>query len=162
MKTGQVVFKTVHGSHLYGLNHANSDYDTYVVKWGNIKGRQSTDGVDDVTTIGFGDFVHRAASGSPQALEAMFSTAAEIDEIGAFRSSFRAGGPEVRNTYMRTIKAFWLSEENKRQTHAWRLALNLESMQRCGRFNPRVGPVEVEYIRSMVKNNHSPLNKWRS
>lgn len=136
----KVLFKTVHGSHLYGLNHADSDNDYFTVvdKVKTAKARYAkqsiVDGVDS-TVVDFGTWIDGCRKGVPQYLEAMFSTKALHDEIGPFRAGFRVG-TEVFDTYYRTIKSFALSEGYKTKRHALRLALNLDEMGRTGRFNP--------------------------
>lgn len=83
-------------------------------------------------------FTRYADMGVPQALEAMFSNCAEIDLIEDFRLSYRANIAEMRNRYVRTIKAFALHDEFKRRRHAFRLCLNLTEAMDTGRFNPRL------------------------
>lgn len=138
-----------HGSHLYGLARPDSDEDRYVVlldrppgndgkyRWAKQKIR---DGIDTMT-LDLHTFLDMACRGVPQALEAMFAPEAEVDEIGALRRSWRAGGGEVWHTYRRTIRRFLIDYGDlKRRRHALRLACNLEDLMRYGRFEPRLTP----------------------
>lgn len=145
-----VLFKTIHGSRLYGLSHDDSDYDYYTVvdKVKNAKASYSThkivDGVDSVV-VDFGTWVHFCMNGVPQACEAMFSEVPEVDEIKEFREGF------VLNTgagerYLRTITNFCFTQDAKRKRHGLRLALNMYDFLRTGRFNPRLTPNEVDFV----------------
>lgn len=147
-----VLFKTVHGSRLYGLAHENSDEDFYTVvdKVKNRKARyakQSIIGDEDSMVVDFGTWVDMCKSGVPQALEAMFSDMAVEDHIAEFRASFRAG-TQCYDRYLRTIKSFALSETDpfKRKRHSLRLALNFNQMRETGRFNPTLHPKQAEAI----------------
>jgi len=155
----EVLFKTVHGSRLYGLAHAGSDEDFYTViskpkrdtRYGKqTKSRYSKQTIvdgEDTVVVDFGTWVEQCKSGVPQALEAMFSNMAVEDNIAEFRKSFRAGS-DVTNRYLRTIKSFAYSEKDtfKRKRHALRLALNLNELGRTGRFDPTLTPEQVDYI----------------
>lgn len=148
----EVLFKTVHGSRLYGLHHANSDHDFYTVvsKVKTVKAKYARqtiiDGVDS-TVVDFGTWLHQCEIGVPQALEAMFSTQALEDRISAFRQGYVAG-TGVWERYLRTIKSFALDEENiyKKKRHALRLACNFQDMRRWGRFNPTLVQDDVDAI----------------
>lgn len=137
-----VLFKTVHGSHLYGLNHAGSDEDFYTVvsKVKTNKARYAkqkiVDGID-TTTVDMGTWLRYCEAGVPQALEAMFSERPLIDHIPALRAQYTVG-TQVFDRYLRTIKSFALNDENsyKQKRHALRLALNMQEMRGRGRFNP--------------------------
>jgi predicted nucleotidyltransferase len=156
------LFKTVHGSHLYGLAHAGSDNDYYTVvtkkevdtRFGKQTrsryAKQKIDGTEDSMVVDFGTWVEMCKSGVPQALEAMFSTMPMEDSIADFRASFRVG-TEAYDRYLRTIKSFALSEDNnfKKRRHALRLALNLQEIGRTGRFNPTLSKEDARYIGNM-------------
>jgi len=142
----EVLFKTVHGSRLYGLSHANSDEDFYTVvskvKTAKAKyARQSiVDNVDSMV-VDFGTWLRQCEMGVPQALEAMFSQMPLVDNIESFRLGYRCG-TGVWERYLRTIKSFALNEDAdeklrfKKKRHALRLAFNLNELSRYGRFNP--------------------------
>lgn len=136
-----VLFKTIHGSHLYGLNHVDSDLDYFVVvdKMKTRRAKYATqeivDGVDSVV-VDFGTFVNGCVRGVPQYLEACFSEKAEVDRISAWRTGFRAGSDETWDRYLRTIKSFALQDDYKHKRHSLRLALNLLWLRDHGRFEP--------------------------
>ena len=144
------IFETVHGSHLYGLAHAGSDWDIYRVYEGTGKAlKQSvTDGVDTVR----GDleaFVLRAQSGSHQSLEALFSPVKTWmpgmeEKWGPYLEGFRVTGHEVFEKYERTIRKFCYGDF-KRKRHAIRLRYNLGELREYGRFNPRMNPGEITW-----------------
>jgi len=146
-----VLFKTVHGSRLYGLNHAGSDEDFYTVvskvKTKRAKyARQSiVDGVDSMT-MDIGTWLRYCEMGVPQALEAMFSSMPIVDHIGPLRAQYRVG-TGVYERYLRTMKSFALNDEAdeqkayKKRRHAIRLAYNFREMREVGRFNPTLTPV---------------------
>lgn len=148
----EVLFKTVHGSRLYGLAHENSDHDFYTVvskvKTAKAKyAKQSIiDGVDS-TVVDFGTWLHQCEIGVPQALEAMFSEQALVDKIEPFRLGYR-GGSQCWDRYLRTIKSFAMDEENnfKKKRHALRLALNLNHLMRHGRFNPTLSAEDADLL----------------
>lgn len=144
----KLIFRTEAGSHLYGFAHEGSDYDIYEVYEG--KGRnlkQSTDGELDVVRGDLEAFLLRAASGSHQSAEAIFSPvkvwAPGMEEKwGPLLANFRIAG-EAYAKYERTIKKFCFGDF-KRRRHACRLAINLWEMRvsGSGRFNPRLHYVD--------------------
>lgn len=145
-----VLFKTVHGSRLYGLHHADSNYDYFTVvdRVKKNKKRYATHkivGDYDSVVVDFGTFIQGCASGVPQYLEAMFSTQAEVDMIGAFRASFRTTS-EAWDRYLRTIKSFAMQDDFKHKRHALRLALNLRGLRASGRFNPTLKPLQAALV----------------
>lgn len=167
----ETLFKTVHGSHLYGLSHANSDNDFYTVvtkeqtppRFGKQTraryAKQKIDGDLDSMVVDFGTWVEMCKSGVPQALEAMFSSMPVGDDrIADFRSSFRVG-TGVYERYFRTIKSFALAEDEsrKKRRHALRLALNLAEMSRTGRFNPTLSAEDARYITNMSYKGHDDV-----
>jgi predicted nucleotidyltransferase len=145
-----VLFKTVHGSHLYGLNHPGSDTDYYMVVMpesnsSHRKTKQTiVDGIDTVKNS-LSHFLELAETGSHQALEAMFSEKTVGDPIEALRRNFYVG-TNVFNIYERTIRNFALSQDFKRRRHALRLTINLNEMMKRGRFNPTLEPKIADVI----------------
>lgn len=162
----EVLFKTVHGSRLYGLSNENSDEDFYTVirKQPFRKGskaryaKQKIVGNVDSMVLDFGTWVEMCRSGTPQALEAIFSTMVIEDSIEEFRLSYRAG-TEVYDTYFRTIKSFALSEDSstKKRKHALRLALNLNELAKTGRFNPTLSKEDAEWVTKMATKSHEDV-----
>lgn len=140
----EILFKTPHGSKLYGLNHAGSDDDWYtvVVKPPTKKARYSTHKIidnDDSVVVDFGTWLELCRKGVPQALEAMFSDMAVTDKVADLRAGFYVG-TGVYDTYMRTIKSFAYGEGPKQRRHALRLGLNMRDIRQYGRFDPRLKP----------------------
>lgn len=157
-----VLFKTVHGSRLYGLANENSDEDffTVVSNRPKKKARYATQKIystgEDATVMDFSTWLQSCVKGVPQALEAMFSQMPIEDEIAAFRASYRAG-TQVYDTYLRTIKSFALQEGYKQKRHALRLALNLAQMAKTGRFNPTLSDEDAAYISAMAHKSHEDV-----
>lgn len=167
----ETLFKTVHGSRLYGLAHAGSDEDFYTVvtkqptetRYGRQAraryAKQKINGQEDSMVVDFGTWVEMCRSGVPQALEAMFSNMQVGDDrIADFRRAYRVG-TEVYEKYYRTIKSFALSEDNsiKKRRHALRLALNLRDIGRYGRFNPTLSQEDADYITWMSGKSHDDV-----
>lgn len=149
----EVLFKTRHGSHLYGLNHADSDEDFYTVV-DRPRGRrykyakQTIHDGEDSLTVNLPTWLRICEKGVPQALEAMFAPNPLVDNIPWLRAAFVPGG-EVRRTYHRTIENFIMNGGNlKKRRHAVRLAFNLNDLLHYGRFNPEMS----EYRKSMANS----------
>jgi hypothetical protein len=144
------LFKTVHGSHLYGLAHENSDNDWFTVVRNEPKTRaryakQTISEDDDNLVMDFGTWLHYCAMGVPQALEAMFSNMAVKDSLEQFRASYTVSTP-VFERYLRTMTAFAHTQDYKRKRHGLRLALNMYEMSRYGRFNPTLNGNQVDFV----------------
>lgn len=167
----ETLFKTVHGSRLYGLSHAGSDEDFYTVvtkrqtdtRFGRQTraryAKQKISGNQDSMVVDFGTWVEMCRGGVPQALEAMFSNMPVGDDrIADFRSGYRVG-TEVYERYLRTIKSFALAEDDgiKKRRHALRLALNLREMGMTGRFNPTLSREDAEYITTYATKTHDDV-----
>jgi len=146
-----LLLRTAHGSRLYGLAHANSDYDTFeIYGWDKGRGRQRIMGKDDIQRTTYDRFMRYCEKGVPQYLEACFSRMAEVDNFPFDRLGYGIHQANTRNTYMRTIKSFWTtgfeSDSFKLKRHAMRLVLNLRSMQETGRFNPTLTADEIAWV----------------
>lgn len=147
-KMKKLIFKTVHGSHLYGTAHEGSDRDIYEVYEGSeTKLTQRVSGQDDVVRGDLEAFLLRALSGSHQSLETLFSPVKEWEpgmeeKYGAFLSGLRVTGRDVFEKYERTIKTFCYGDF-KRRRHAVRLNTDLRWLRRTGRFNPQMDEFEV-------------------
>lgn len=153
-----MLFKTVHGSHLYGLAHKGSDDDFYVVvntrRNRKVKyARQNISEGVDTTTVDFGTWMNMCASGVPQALEAMFSRMPTYEAVGIreFRNSFR-WGDACSDRYWRTIDNFLAEKDFKKNRHGLRLAMNMRDGGRYGRFNPTLTPNDALLITYWSKN----------
>jgi len=152
------LFKTIHGSKLYGLSHKGSDDDFYVITPTRrvaraINAKQKIDGKNDTTSMDFASFISLSQRGVPQALEAMFSKKAESPYFEEYRQGYFASDPVVIHTYMRTIKSFSLSTKDpfKRKRHAMRIALNLEELIYTGRFNPTLSKINAMKITRLAE-----------
>lgn len=166
----EVLFKTVHGSRLYGLAHENSDNDFYTVvtkeerqyragrQYKARYAKQKITGDLDSFVVDFGTWLDMCTSGVPQALEAMFSQQALTDNIADFRASYRVS-TGVFAKYMDTIKSFALVEDEtrKKRRHALRLALNLNELARTGKFNPTLSEEDARYITNMSYKGHDDV-----
>lgn len=157
MNDKTVLFKTLHGSRLYGLANAGSDWDYYTVldKQKNRRARYSrqtiSEGLDSMV-VDFGTWINMCVNGVPQALEAMFSDHVVFDDIEDFRKSFYVStGASER--YLRTITSFCMTQDPKRKRHGLRLALNMYDFTRAGRFNPTLSPNEVDYVTEQSKKD---------
>lgn len=148
-----ILFKTIHGSRLYGLSHESSDYDWYTVVSGHRKISQKIHGDQDNTIVDFGTFVKHANAGAPQALEAMFSQKAEIDKIADFRAAFVAG--KNYNTFRGIMKRVSKTEkwdDFKHRRLVLRLGFEAWELARYGRFNPTLDIRDIIYINSIAES----------
>jgi len=162
-----LLFETIHGSHLYGTNHAQSDTDTFRV-FTNLEGRkrarwakQNINGDDDSLRTDLSTFLQYAQKGVPQYLEAMWSPYASTDLLGeAFRFGFQPDYAETIKTYQRTIKSFWMNgtenNDRKRMLHAFRLEHNLLEFMSMGRFHPHLHPLVLENLRAKLDAGFTP------
>jgi len=141
-----ILLRTVHGSHLYNLNHDNSDTDYYEVYSGKGRAKQTIVGDIDTLRISYDSFMFQCRKGVPQALEALYSPVKEIDEIPFITDSFNPISTEVYKTYVRTIRNFWKEGSLKRKRHAVRLCINLSCIMRYGRFNPSLTQIEKIFV----------------
>lgn len=156
-ETDTVLLKTIHGSKLYGLNHADSDDDYYVVTptvrtKKALNAKHKIDGDLDVVTVDFASFVRMAENGVPQALETMFSKKTESPFFEDYRTAWFASDPRTVARYIKTIKSFSLDEsakQEKYQRHALRLSLNLEQLVYTGRFNPTLNEGDVRTVKHL-------------
>ena len=152
----ELLLRTVHGSHLYGLNHAESDYDLFeVYGWDKFRGKQKV-GEVDYTRQSYDRFMLYCDKGVPQYLEAMWSQKAEVDNMPFNRMNYRPNRVSTRDTYMRTIKNFWLvgweEDDFKRRRHAVRLWLNLRAMETRGLFNPTLHAGQILFVNRHANN----------
>lgn len=150
----EVIFSTLHGSHLYGLAHEGSDLDTYTVTDSTrVRVRQSVTGADDSVRVGFNAFLIRALGGSHQSVEALFSPVKEwnpaFDHLRPMIDNMVVCGSEVFAKYERIIHKFCFGDF-KRRRHAVRLSQNLQGLRRDGRFNPRMTEEEKRIANSLA------------
>lgn len=150
----RLLFSTVHGSHLYGLNHAESDNDYFEV-YANVPGRskhrwayQTVKGGLDVTQMNLSTWLFYCQEGAHQSLEAMFSPCPMLDTLTEFRNSYRLNTRTFVPRYLDTAYAFSRFAELKKQRHALRLLWALQDGVEYGRFDPVVTPRRREYLLS--------------
>ena len=86
----ELLFRTIHGSRLYGLSHSGSDVDWFEV-WGYTKFRstQRISNNSDTTKVSLSRFLEGCSKGIPQYLEAAYSGKAEVDVISHLRAGIR-------------------------------------------------------------------------
>lgn len=151
------IFTTIHGSRLYGLEHASSDHDYYRVVTDKHRFEEGERGqrvrsfgdkTEDTLVITFTDFLRRVSKGSHQALEALFSPVKVWDDAGLSRKPFieaqRVTSPDAFEAYERTIRKFAFGDF-KRRRHGVRLSMNLGELRYMGRFNPHMTPKQIGY-----------------
>lgn len=131
----------MHGSRLYGLDHANSDEDYYVVtEYGPAKQKvtQEADGTTaDFFVIGLDSFLQKVEKGTHQAIEALHSDIAKYKpEWETYFRNMRTYSPLIEETYDRTIRHLAAGDTFKKRRHAIRLMFNLIDLRRYGTFNP--------------------------
>lgn len=161
MKTSRVLLKTVHGSHLYGMAHAGSDLDTYMVVDGSRRrARQTINGAEDLLVIPLPAFSRQVHDGVPQALEALFSPVAECDGLEGFRAQFRPGMAAVLKTFARTSRGMALNGTSKSRRHGVRLAHQAREFYQARRFNPRLTPSLVAEFTEVANSDPASYVKY--
>jgi predicted nucleotidyltransferase len=153
-----VLFRTIHGSHLYGLATPESDTDWYTVVANKPGRRKATyakqsihDGLDS-TTIDLSTFRKQCDAGVPQALEALFSQVPEVDLLTDFRASYRIDTAKVTATYRRTMRNFAEDNTFKKRRHVIRLFMNLQDMTNKGRFNPTLCSGDIAIVNEIAEH----------
>lgn len=143
-----IIFSTIHGSHLYGLANEDSDKDVFYVTTSlRRRARHSYNEIGwDQARVGLDTFLLRIQEGSHQSVEALFSPYKEwnpeYEYLKPMLESYRVGGAEVFAKYERTVKKFCYGDY-KRRRHAVRLAQNLQSLRNFGRFNPVMSDYQI-------------------
>lgn len=147
------ILTTVAGSHLYGLNHASSDYDTYEVVLTGCT-RQRVVGSFDLTTVTLRDYLKQVEKGVPQALEALFSPVKQVEpEWAAYFESLRPDYYSTLATYERTIRNFLEGGTSKKWKHAVRMSFNLRDFRAEGVFNPRLDVGQKAVVQRVERQN---------
>jgi hypothetical protein len=144
------LFRTPHGSHLYGLDTPQSDEDIFIVTLEDRgRARHRLSGGFDYTVMGWRTFLRHAQAGSHQSVEALFSPhkiwTAEGEWLRPTVEHMRIYGQDVFEKYERTIHRF-VHGDLKRRRHAARLSLNLKGLRQYGWFNPVLGRQEKIYV----------------
>lgn len=150
-----VLLRTVHGSHLYGLAHEGSDKDIYEVfettrtaRKRNIK--QTIEDTIDKTRVDLSTFMVMVDNCVPQALEALWSPVADIDKINEFRYSYQVNRSQMYDRYIKTAINFASHSDDKRRRHGLRLLLNLGHTLEFGRFNPQLSHMDKFILNSAL------------
>jgi len=158
MVSKDVLFKTTHGSRLYGLSHDTSDFDYYeVVRDGSTKKKRFDIhlivGDIDTSTLDWSTWEADLKAGQPKALEAMFATGNNVlvDRIPDYRAAFVAGNDYSQYLGIMKKLRFEYPDSVKHKQHILRLALNMKSLRERGKFNPTLGRVEKELVKSLAQ-----------
>ena len=143
-----LLLQTIHGSYLYGTDHAHSDIDIYRVISGNAKTTQKIQGDMDITTVSLDKFLTYLNKGVPQAWEALWSPYAYINPN--WKPFFKSIRPstQIFSTYHRTISSFNHSTDPKARRSATRLLINLEQLEKYGFFLPNHNEENIQRILS--------------
>lgn len=149
-----IIFETIHGSHLYGLNHAGSDKDLFTVFDGKKPkaSHKITNELDHVR-VGVFRFLDLAYSGAHQSVEALFSPYKEwTDERWRYMlENVRITDGAAFNKYERTIRSFCYGDF-KRRRHAVRLTWGLHQLRESGTLNPVL--TELQVVGATVAAEH--------
>lgn len=153
-----------HGSHLYGLNTADSDIDLYTVydfKHKNYRpNKQIEQSINDETDhvkISLDKYIEHLKKGVPQAIEVLF---AHKDQWLDYDPEWEyvAGSLEllldtevVLETYKRTIINFFNEDNFKKNRHGFRLLLNANELKRTYRFDPTLTPYQIQIINELAE-----------
>ena len=156
-----LLLRTIHGSRLYGLNHAGSDYDYWEVHSNKptdnpAKQIKQTikDGLD-VVQMNLSTFMLYANRSSHQVLDCMFSQYAEVDMLSALRENYVLNTGSFVPLYRRTIPKFSMREVDqgldakfvlKSKRHAVRMCYQLQDGLAYGRFNPTLSEERRSFL----------------
>lgn len=151
--TDQIVFTTVHGSRLYGLNHADSDDDSMIVYNDKRKPLHVKRGDLDVIHVGLPWLLDNAYKGSVQFVEAVFSHD-KVWTDPSWRPMFdtmRIPVAAVRETFTRTIRTFVHMDTQKSRQHAVRLGLALHDIRvNDGWYDPKLTERQQFTVRALA------------
>ena len=134
-----LLLRMLAGSRLYGTAHAGSDYDWYeIVDQGKPFHRAHDPEYGDITRWPLSMLMRIAEKGGHNALDVMFAPRGwpEVDLLADLRESYVANPWACWPRFHKTIKSVLNRGDAKGELHAQRLADNLESIMRTGRYNP--------------------------
>ena len=140
-----IIFETIAGSRLYGLDHAGSDKDLFsVYDFKRPKASHKVTNELDHVRIGVFRFLDLAYSGAHQSVEALFSPYKEwTDERWrSMLENVRITDGAAFNKYERTIRSFCYGDF-KRRRHAVRLNWGLQELRESGTLNPVLTELQV-------------------
>lgn len=159
-----ILLSTVTGSHLYGMNHAESDIDLMIVRTSlpvvkRLTRRRQKAIVTvtedlDTTIFQLSAFMNHVNNGIPRMLDAMFSEKADIDRLSEFRHGFHADALNMCSSYRASAETFTKFDFKRRQ-HMLRQALNLnEALNGNMRFNPTLSEKDIEMITKFAHSDN--------
>lgn len=166
LRVTEVIFTTVHGSHLYGMATPQSDRDVFIVTTStstHATHKTYPSGVD-VCRVGLDTYLRRIFEGSHQSVEALFSPfkvwgdSAHAEMMKPYLAGMRITGRAVFEKYERTIRKFCFGDF-KRRRHAARLTLNLADLRLEGRFSPVMTEFEKQYANTLAEYEGEEL--WK-
>lgn len=136
-----LLFETTHGSYLYNLDHADSDFDTWQIYANEIPSplkyaKQSLSGKQDVVKMNLSTFMLYANRSNHQVLECMFSDKVGTDLIVDLRHNYFININTFVPSYQRNIRALGRRPDLKSKRHAVRMSYNFWEGVQWGRFNP--------------------------
>lgn len=138
-----LMYRGLRGSRLHGFAVPDSDYDwieiwDHISRWDYPPWGQTIDGHTDTVRAELSEFMRWAVSGSPMALETIFSPdeAIEFDVLKPWRHAFRPDLRAAQASYGSPIRRFQHSENAKHRRHAARLQYDLDSLLTYGYFDP--------------------------
>ena len=148
---GEIAFTTVHGSRLYGLDHAGSDKDSMIVYNDHRRAKHKKNGDEDVIHVGIFDLIEKAYDGSHQFVEGIFSQKKtwHDETYRPLIESLVIPGAHVAEKYERTIKKLCY-ENTKLRRHAVRLWLGLNQLRASGKMNPTLNAVQASNVRLLA------------
>jgi len=162
-----VILETVHGSHLYGFAHADSDYDFYRVITGG-KTMQTVTGKQDIMQVEFKDFQRLISLGTHQALEALYSPIKTVDnrwqpyftgfhpDLGQMVYRYTSAITNFGTRHQKTPILNFAELQLKPKRHMLRLADNLGEYMTKGYFNPRLSTAKVNEYTDLATNGSAP------
>jgi predicted nucleotidyltransferase len=144
-----LLYRALRGSRLYGLEHANSDWDYFEVyadqlNAGNRRPQQKLEGEDDTLRMSLSSFMDMLDGGHPMALEALWAPESALLSssplMESLRASYRPALGTAYDRHRRSAKSMAAEDMNptpKTKRHAARLEFQAEMLLQHGYFNPQ-------------------------
>ena len=125
------------GSHLYGLNHKDSDEDWLEI-WDKCKPSQSFINNQDITRWNLSMFMRVADKGGHNALEVLMARHSwcDVDLLKDFRESYIASGWVCMPKFQSAMKTLESRGDQKGIERSAMLSSWLDQIFETGRFNP--------------------------
>jgi predicted nucleotidyltransferase len=166
-----VILRCLHGSHLYGLAHPESDHDYYeIYDFLNQRYRprkqakqRIEDDLDEVK-ISLERFTDICFKGVPQAVEVLFAPEEAwvvengwLDISAQIKLELGNHMPVILETYRRTALNFFYSKKDpeKKRRHAFRLLLNAKELKASGKMHTRLNGEQVQLINELTTSYYS-------